>query len=174
MSKPCYETDTCREHSTATHRSIANLGPSATSLNQGRRPGKWLITSALVVVAGFGIHMVVWARQWAFTGDAVLKSLQAQTASRVDIAAFLRTCFPTMAAWPRVSPFIGGGQQEPFVTMRQLTMMGSYMGLLPNHIGQIRAEGLLRAGTPSSVSMVCTSHPPVTAITEEMVGSATE
>lgn len=36
--------------------------------------------------------------------------------------------------------FHRGGQQERFVTMRQLTMVGSDMGLLTNHIGQIRAE----------------------------------
>ncbi len=108
--------------------------------------------TAGIIVAALAIFVVIMARDWPFTRDAVLNALQQQSASQVEIATFHRTYFPHPGCVAERLSFQRGQAKIPLITLRRLTIMSSYAGLLTNRISLIRAEGLRLTVAPQTVS----------------------
>ena len=114
--------------------------------NQGTRfaRGPALLVVLMLVAAALGILALTAARHWPFTRDAVVRSLQEQSGGRVQLGGFRQTFFPHPGCVADGVTFRHDGNQAspPFITIRRLTIVGSYPGLLTHRIQQVRAEGM--------------------------------
>ena len=130
-------------------------------------PGRWwlIIGASLVVVAG--IVLIVLARNWPFTQQAVTKALQDRFARTVQIRSFRKTYFPPGCVAEGVS-FLHRKRQDlpPLITVQTLIIRGSYNGLLRIHkrLDEVQVKGLHvlipppgPSGQPPSVMPLTTS-----------------
>ena len=112
--------------------------------NMPARSSRGLLWAVVVVVAAIGVLAIIAARNWPFTRDAIIQDLQEQSGGGVQIASFRQTYFPHPGCVAEGVTIRRNGDQAspPFITMRRLTVVGSYPGLLAKRVAQIRAEGM--------------------------------
>jgi len=103
------------------------------------RRGRSLALLALLIVSI--VLVIVVARQWPFTRQAVLASLQQQSGSAVEIGAFHQFYFPHPGCVAEAVTVRKDVSTPPLITIQKLTIVGSYAGLLTHHLSMIRAEG---------------------------------
>jgi hypothetical protein len=106
--------------------------------------GPVLLVVLVMVAAALGILAAVTARQWPFTRDAVVRALQQQSGGSVQLIGFRQTYFPHPGCVADGVTFRRDGNQAspPFITIRRLSIIGSYPGLITHRIEQVRAEGM--------------------------------
>ena len=93
-----------------------------------------IVIVALMVMVGLGV------KDWPFTRAAVVEALQQQSGSSVEIGHFRHIYFPHPGCVAAGVVFRRSGNSTPLITIRKLTIMGSYHTLLLHHITMIRAE----------------------------------
>lgn len=115
-----------------------------------------IVLVACVVVAG-----VVASRQWPFSHDAVIQALQLQTGGEVQIGSFHQMYLPKPGCIAENVTFRHSGDKtgQPFLTIPSLKILGTYHGLLTNHISVIKADGLHVTIAPAGSSAAGTPGP---------------
>src|SRR5271165_2648846 len=105
------------------------------------RPKRWRPILAISLVVAVILGAIALARQWPFTRQAVIQSLQQQSGSPVEVAAFHRFYFPHPGCIAEGVTFQKDRRTPPLITIQKLTIVGSYAGLLAHHLTTVRAEG---------------------------------
>ena len=109
-----------------------------------RRLGKLAILAVIVAVAALCAFALLLSRQWPFAQAPVLQSLQEASDSQVQFRRFHETFFPSPGCILEGLVFHHEpGETKPLITIRKLTIQGSYVGLLSRRVSRIIAEGML-------------------------------
>jgi hypothetical protein len=109
-----------------------------------RRLGKIAILAAIVAVAALGAFALLLSREWPFAQAPVLQNLQEASDSQVQFRTFRETFFPSPGCVLEGLVFHHEpGEAKPLITIRKLTIQGSYVGLLSRRVSRIIAEGML-------------------------------
>jgi len=98
------------------------------------------LIAAIALLIGLAVLVGVVGSKWPFTELAMLRSLQEQSGTQVQVTGFRQTYFPHPGCVADGVTFRKGNAQ-PFITIQKLTVAGSYHGLLTNHLKSIRADG---------------------------------
>ncbi len=111
------------------------------------RPSKsrWLVVTAIVVLACFSVFAVSVAHEWPFSRTSIVQALQQQLGTPVQIAGFRQFYFPHPGCVAEGLSFRrgpGSSAGPPLITIQKLVMVGSYPGLLTHHIDKVHAVGL--------------------------------
>ena len=120
---------------------MATLTPLPTQRRvQVRRWGLVIATISLLVIGS----LVFLARNWPFTEAAVVQSLEAASSSKVKLGCFQRPYFPHPGCVARDLVFRhqSGSATPPLIVIRELTVRGSFLGMLRKHVATVRADGM--------------------------------
>lgn len=101
---------------------------------------RWLRIAALIVLACLVVIVALGIKEWPFTRAAVTQALEQQSGSSVEIGHFRHIYFPHPGCVAAGVVFRRSGNSTPLITIRKLTIMGSYHTLMFHHITMIRAE----------------------------------
>ena len=84
------------------------------------------------------------ARNWPFREAEVAKSLEEASSSKVRIGSFRATYFPRPGCVARDVVFRhqSGGNTPPLITIHELRVESSFLGLLRKHIATVRADAM--------------------------------
>ena len=104
------------------------------------RPRRWIGIAALVVFVCVLVLAAISVKEWPFTRAAVVQALEQQSGSSVEIGHFRHIYFPHPGCVAAGVVFRRSGNSTPLITIRKLTIMGSYHTLMLHHITIIRAE----------------------------------
>ncbi len=120
---------------------MATLTPLPTQRRVQTR--RWGLVMAVVLVLLIG-SLVFLARNWPFTEAAVVQSLEAASSSKVKIGTFRRTYFPHPGCVARDLVFRhqSGSDIPPLIAIRELTVQGSFLGMLRKHVATVHADGM--------------------------------
>jgi hypothetical protein len=90
------------------------------------------------------VGAIVVAHQWPFTQTAIIQALQQQSGRTVQISSFREFYFPHPGCVAQGLTFRHNpeGTGPPLVAIQKLVIVGSYLGLLTDHIAKIHAVGL--------------------------------
>ena len=112
-----------------------------TSSNHAR---KLVVRAALAMVVVFLVTIVLLALCWPLSRKAVLKELEDESQSRVNIGAFHGTYFPRPGCVLENVTFQHNPKagSPPLITVQRLRIEGSFSGLLTKRVRRIRAEGM--------------------------------
>lgn len=136
------------------------------SLRTGAKPAaprhRKAIVIAIIVVVCMVVGLIVAWMKWPFTQDNITQSLAQQAGSTVKIGHFREVFFPHPGCVADNIVFhrsVGSG--PTFLVIHKLTVIGSYHGLLADHLSTVRMDGLhmiiLRPQPPNTVSSLPTS-----------------
>ena len=97
---------------------------------------------AMVVICLAGI--VALALRWPLSREAVLKELEDESQSRVEVGAFHGTYFPRPGCVLERLTFQHNPKpgSPPLITVQRLRIEGSFSGLFTRRVRRIRAEGM--------------------------------
>jgi len=127
---------------------------TTTRVPHGRR--RLIAIVAIVLLATIVLAGVVASHKWPFTHDAIIQALQEQTGGDVQIGSFQQMYLPKPGCVAENVTFRHSGDKagQPFLTIQRLKIVGTYHGLLTNHIALILADGLhvTVAPAPSSAA----------------------
>jgi hypothetical protein len=113
---------------------------SRVSYRLGKRG--WLVVGGMgLVVLGIFLYL---ALNWPFTKAAVLKRLEDASSSRVDIGNFRSTYFPHPGCVASQVVIHQGSRTDlaPLITVKQLRVQNSILGMLTKHVAVIKADGM--------------------------------
>lgn len=117
------------------------------SVNTDVRPAplrlrpRWIGIGALILIACLAVIVALGAKEWPLTRAAVVQALEEQSGSTVEISSFQHIYFPHPGCIAQDVVFRrGSSASPPLITIKKLTIMGSYHTLLFHHITIIRAE----------------------------------
>lgn len=106
---------------------------------------RWSLILGGVAVVAIGIVIILFARNWPFTRQAVTAALQDRFARTVEIQNFRRTYFPPGFVAEGIS-FEHRKRKDlpPLITVRTLVVKASYIGMLrpQKHLGEVKVVGL--------------------------------
>jgi hypothetical protein len=106
---------------------------------------RWLLVGGSVIAIGVLFAVLLLALNWPFTQTAVTKALQDRFARDVRIRNFRKTYFPPGCVAQGVE-FLHRKRKDlpPLITVQQLTIRGSYSGMLRIHqtVNDIHVDGL--------------------------------
>ena len=126
---------------------LATATPAnAAQMRSGRRRrlGKLAILAVIVAAAALCAFALLLSRKWPFAQAAVLQNLQEASDSQVQFRTFRETFFPSPGCIVEGLVFHHEpGEAKPLITIRKLTIQGSYVGLLSRRVSRIIAEGML-------------------------------
>jgi len=138
--------------------------PAPQAKTEERRPRRTAAASPLkrssliigiALLIGLAALVAVLGRKWPFTRQAVIASLQQESGSQVEIGAFREFYFPYPGCTAEQVVFRRDAKAPTLLTIQKLTIIGSYPGLLIQHLDTIRAEGLRltpsKEGAPTSL-----------------------
>jgi hypothetical protein len=96
------------------------------------------------MVAVFLVSIVLLALYWPLSREAVLKELEDESQSRVNIGAFHGTYFPRPGCVLEHVTFQHNPKagSPPLITVQRLRIEGSFSGLFTKRVRRIRAEGM--------------------------------
>ncbi len=106
-----------------------------TPLKRGR------LIAPIALLIALAVLVIVVAREWPFTREAVTKSLQQQSGTSVQIGNFREVYFPHPGCVADNVTFRKEPSAPTLITIQKLTIVGSYAGLLTHHLDTIRADG---------------------------------
>jgi hypothetical protein len=121
------------------------------------RIGKAVWIAAAVVVVLLIVVGTLLTLHWPFTRAALIASLEQDSQAQVEIASYRETYFPHPGCVAE-SVVIHRGASSPQLTIRQLTIVGSYMGMLRRYIPRVIAEGAVLAVPPGQLKEVFASR----------------
>lgn len=116
-----------------------SLGTPRTT-NGGVRRKWWMIAAAVAVVA-IGAGLFLWIRYWPFNREPVVSDLADASDSTVTAGSFHKTYFPPGCVIEDLV-FRHANLKAPLITIKKLTIRGSYAEIVMQHVGSITAEGL--------------------------------
>jgi len=115
-----------------------------TQSGRRRRVGKIAILAVIVGVAALCAFALLLSRKWPFAQAPVLQNLQEASDSQVQFRTFRETFFPSPGCILEGLVFHHEpGEAKPLITIRKLTIQGSYVGFLSQRVSRIVAEGML-------------------------------
>ncbi len=125
----------------------------------GRR--RLIAIIGIVLLATLVLAGVVASHKWPFTHDAILQALQQQAGGEVQIGSFHQMYLPKPGCIAENVTFRHSGDKngQPFLTIQSLKIVGTYHGLLTNHIAVIHADGLHVTIAPEQPSAAGTPGP---------------
>ena len=82
------------------------------------------------------------SRWWPFRQSAVIQNLSAAGDSQVTARSFRETYFPPGCVLEEVVFHRGPANSKPLITIERLTIRGTYLGVLSQHVGRITAEAM--------------------------------
>lgn len=105
---------------------------------------RWVAIAGTVAAVILIMGVVLLARHWPFTRQAVVNDLGLATAASVEIRNFRQTFFPHPGAVAEGVVVRRGrdASTPPLVTIEKLTIQASYGGMLRHHVSLLRAEGM--------------------------------
>jgi AsmA-like protein len=103
-----------------------------------------LTAGALAVGVAMLVAALLAARNWPFTREKVAQDLAEATSSTVVITGFQPTYFPHPGCIAEGVTFRRGRnpQATPLISIQKLTIVGSFTGLLTQHVPLMRADGM--------------------------------
>ncbi len=109
--------------------------------HRGRRVIAVVVLGLLVCIVVAG---VVASKKWPFTHDAIIQALQQQTGGDVQIGTFHQMYLPKPGCIAENVSFRYSGDKSgrSFLHIQTLKIVGTYHGLLTNHISLIHADGV--------------------------------
>jgi AsmA-like C-terminal region len=113
------------------------LDDSPATYKSGRK--KWFLIPLVALATILVTVAVLLAAKWPFTQARVIQRLQQATATTVQIGSFHEEYFPHPGCVAREVTFRHGTQ--PLMTIRTLTIRGTFFGLFTKHVALLRAEG---------------------------------
>lgn len=141
---PSYRTSASRRPGAAEIRAmplqIEERPYVSTTAKAPRRSRRWIGVAALILLACLVVVVALGIKEWPFTRAAVTQALQQQSGSTVEIGSFQRIYFPHPGCIAQNLVFRRSGNSTPLITIRKLTIMGTYHTLMFHHITMIRAE----------------------------------
>ena len=150
--------------------------PAQMRSGRQRRFGKIAILAVIVAVAALCAFALVLSRKWPFAQSPVLQNLQEASDSQVQFRTFHETFFPSPGCILEGLVFHHEpGETKPLITIRKLTIQGSYVGLLSRRVSRIIAEGMLVSIPPFDTHSKFHTTPSTITIAEIVAnGSAVE
>jgi hypothetical protein len=112
----------------------------STTAKSPPRRRRWIGVAALIVFLSLVVLTAISLKEWPFTRATVLQALEQQSGSAVEIGSFQHIYFPHPGCIAQNVIFRRSGNSTPLITIRKLTIMGSYHTLMLHHITIIRAE----------------------------------
>lgn len=105
-----------------------------------QRLWRWLLIVAVALLVGFSIVMA----NWPFSRTQVIANLEEAMQGRVEIRKFRRTFFPHPGCVAEDVTFTGYGNLRGAtpITVRKLTIEGSFRGMFTHHVPLLRGEGV--------------------------------
>ena len=86
---------------------------------------------------------LLWIEAWPFEQKSVVQNLEEASGSKVRVQAFHRKYFPSPGCVIEGVEFDHGSNSgTPLITIRKLTIRGSYFGVILRRVSSITAEGL--------------------------------
>ncbi|MFZ0707349.1 MAG: AsmA-like C-terminal region-containing protein [Candidatus Korobacteraceae bacterium] len=104
-----------------------------------RREALWVVIAVLAVVVVLGCML---AAKWPFTRAALTQSLEQDSQAQVEIGSYRETYFPHPGCVAE-NVIIHRDTSSPKLTVRRLTIVGSYVGMLHRYIPSVIAEGAI-------------------------------
>lgn len=127
--------------------------------NPRRRIKLWVAAGLAVLGLLLAVTAGVAARKWPFTREKIVRNLQEVSSSTVQIGGFKQTYFPPGCVAENVTfRRSSDPHATPLLTIRELTIQGSYSGLLAKRIQMIRADGAHLVLQPSGVGKALPVH----------------
>lgn len=134
-------------------QSKLSMSPAPATLpdtTERRQPGRTrnrntIIVLVLVVVAILiCATAVIFSRKWPYAQVQVLQDLREASDSQVQFRTFHETYFPSPGCIVEGLIFQHSPDEpKPLITIKKLTIQGSYLGLLAQRVSRITAEGML-------------------------------
>lgn len=94
----------------------------------------------LVAIGAFGFEL---SRNWPFSQTQTLKYLREASDSQVKVRSFHQTFFPAPGCVLEGVVFHHGpADAKPIITIAKLTIQGSYLGILSQHVSRVVADGM--------------------------------
>ena len=112
----------------------------STAVRPVRHRRRWIGIALLSLIVCLVAFLALGRKEWPFTQAAVVQALEQQSGSTVQIGSFRHIYFPHPGCVVQDVVFRRSGNDTPLITIRKLTIMGSYHTLLFHHITIIRAE----------------------------------
>ena len=109
------------------------------AIRRWRRTALWIGIAALAVLVLAGCVLVA---KWPFTRSALTQSLQQDSQAQVEIGSYRESYFPHPGCVAE-NVVIHRDPASPTLTVRRMTILGSYPGLLHRYIPQVIAEGIV-------------------------------
>jgi len=115
------------------------LANSPAALQKSRKP-----LAILAAVVFFLLAFIFVGTRWPFRRDAVVKTLEEESFSKVKMGAFHQTYFPHPGCVLEhvVFQHNPGAGAPPLATIERLRIEGSFLGLFRGHVTRVLAEGL--------------------------------
>ena len=115
------------------------------SLELVKHVGRWRVLTAVLITCAIA-EVAILAVKWPFTRQAIVRSLERSTASRVHVTRLKRTFFPRPGCVAEEVAFtrdLAPGS-APLATVRRLRFEGSWANMLTfrRELPRLRAEGL--------------------------------
>lgn len=149
-------------------------GPEAVGLAEPTRerrnvlgPAGWMVFAGVVIALAVGCSL--FALHWPFARSAFTRSLEQDSESRVQIGSFRQTYFPSPGCVAENVVF-ERDPSSPRLTIRRLTVVGSYAGLPFRHIPRVMADGAVLEVPPGGLKELFTNPSPGQHPTSTSVG----
>ena len=104
---------------------------------------KWIVAAGVVFLL-FAAGIVYLTLHWPFTEAAVIQSLAEASSSKVEIGSFRPIYFPNPGCVAKSVVFHYGSRTDipPLITIQQVTMQSSFLGMLRKHVKRMKIDGL--------------------------------
>lgn len=100
-----------------------------------------LIAAAIIVLAIIAFIVILHSPLWPFEQAKIVKQLSEASDSQVTVRNFRKTYFPPGCVLDGVE-FHHGNFSTPLITIRQLIVKGTYLGMLRHHLDRVTAVGM--------------------------------
>jgi len=133
---------------------------------------RWVKIGGLLAVVVIGGAAVLVAGRWPFTRDAMVRALQEEFSSTVELKTFHGTYFtPGCVAEEVTFRRNSDRNTAPIATVEKLTIQGTYWGLfsIPKRVRRVRIEGLHIFASPSSESTGNEARPATSPVSSAVV-----
>lgn len=111
--------------------------------DSGRRPARrWLWLTLVVIGLVVIVAFTLFAAKWPFTRSKVIAELEDATQGKVEIGKFHHTYFPPGCVAENVIFTPYGQPKAELITVRRLTIQGSFRGLFTKHVSVFRFDGV--------------------------------
>ena len=120
-------------------------------------PRKALWIAAVVVAVILVVGGWLFATHWPFTRAALIRSLEQDSQAQVEIGTYRETYFPHPGCVAE-NVVIHRDASSPQLTIRRLTIVGSYLGMLDRHIPRVIAEGAVLSVPSGQLKELFTSR----------------